>query len=153
MSGVQGISSSSPPPPPLRNSVLCLPTDIHSLLVNKPSSSSPLPPPASPLLSLASQLRLQSVLMSQFVRIQARPSHTFESGVAGEGQREEGQREEGDLRFPVYVACNSWFRLYRLCWVYRLYSSKVAMLICHGFGLRISVPNLCIMFRGFGLMA
>ena len=29
-----------PPPPPLRVSVLCLPTDIHSLLVNKP-------PPAS----------------------------------------------------------------------------------------------------------
>ena len=25
---------------PLRDSVLCLPTDIHSLLVNKPSSSS-----------------------------------------------------------------------------------------------------------------
>ena len=31
-----------PPPPPaaLRNRVLCLPTDIHSLFVNKPSSSS-----------------------------------------------------------------------------------------------------------------
>jgi len=29
-----------PPPPPLRVSVLCLPTDIHSLLVNKLSSSS-----------------------------------------------------------------------------------------------------------------
>ena len=29
----------------LRDSVLCLPTDIHSLFVNKPSSSFPPPPP------------------------------------------------------------------------------------------------------------
>ena len=43
----------------LRDSVLCLPTDIHSLFVNKPSSSSSSPPP--PL------LRLETLERSHFI--------------------------------------------------------------------------------------
>ena len=42
----------------LRDSVLCLPTDIHSLLVNKPSSSSSSSPSLSPSFSLSPLLPL-----------------------------------------------------------------------------------------------
>ena len=46
----------------LRNSVLCLPTDIHSLLVNNPPPPPPPPPPAA----AARRARRDLILRSGF---------------------------------------------------------------------------------------
>ena len=76
-----------------RDSVLCLPTDIHSLLVNKPSSSSsssssssfppPPPPPAATMFAGALKWKIINMLKEAVYRSFAPARSLSRVGVCG----------------------------------------------------------------------